>query len=77
MRNKHCIKTRIFLLKLRKKGGVVDTVVVAATAKALIAKIFAENLNANDKESTARARVVQVSGIFKTGFCWPNLRYQN
>ena len=77
MRNKHCIKIRIFLLKLRKKGGFVDTVVVAATAKALVAKIFAENLNTNDKESTARARVVQVGGIFKTGFCCPNLRCQN
>ena len=46
-------KVRHFLVKLRKKGGVVNTVVAVATAKALITRSDDEHLKAIDLNSTS------------------------
>ena len=45
-------KVKYFLLQLRKKGGVVNTVVAVATAKTLIARSSDEHLKLIDLEST-------------------------
>lgn len=58
-------KGRIFLLKLRKKGGVVNTVVAIATAKALIERSDNEHLKSIDRDLTSWAK-----GLFiRMGFC--------
>ena len=58
-------KVKYFLLQLRKKGGVVNTVVAVATAKTLIARSSDEHLKLIDLESTILAK-----SLFKrTGFC--------
>ena len=45
-------KVKYFLLQLRKKGDVVNTVVAVATAKALITRNSVEHLKLTDLEST-------------------------
>ena len=45
-----------FLIALRKKGGVVNTVVANATAKALISKSDDEHLRLIDLDSSSRAK---------------------
>ena len=58
-------KVKHFLLQLRKKGSVVNTVVAVATAKALIARSSDEHLKLIDLESTTWAK-----SLFKQmGFC--------
>ena len=58
-------KMRHFSLQLRKKGGVVNTVVAVATAKALIARSSDEYLKLIDLELTTWAK-----SLFKLmGFC--------
>ena len=58
-------KVKHFLLQLRKKGGVVNAVVVVATAKALIARSSDEHLKLTDLELTTWPK-----SLFKrTGFC--------
>ena len=58
-------KIKHFSLQLRKKGGVVNTVVAVAAAKALIARSSDEHLKLTDLESTTWAM-----SLFKLmGFC--------
>ena len=58
-------KVKHFLLQLRKKGGVVNAVVVVATAKALIARSSDEHLKLTDLELTTWPK-----SLFKRmGFC--------
>ena len=58
-------KIKHFSLQLRKKGGVVNTVVAVAAAKALIARSSDEHLKLTDLESTTWAK-----SLFKLmGFC--------
>ena len=58
-------KVKYFLLQLRKKGDVVNTVVAVATAKALITRNSDEHLKLNDLESTTWAK----SFFKQMGFC--------
>ena len=58
-------KVKYSLLELRKKGGVVNTVVAVTTAKALIARSSVEHMKLIDLESTTWAK-----SLFKRmGFC--------
>ena len=58
-------KVRYFLLQLRKKGDVVNTVVAVATAKALITRNSDEHLKLIDLKSITWAK-----SLFKQmGFC--------
>ena len=49
-------KVKTFLLVLRRKGGVVNTVVAVATAKALIARNPDEDLKCLDLDSSYWAK---------------------
>ena len=62
-------KVQTFLHVLRRKGGVVNTVVAIATAKALIARSQDEHLKCIDLESTSWAKSLFKRMGFKKRTC--------
>ena len=62
-------KVQIFLHVLRRKGGVVNTIVAIATAKTLIARSQDEHLKCIDLESTSWAKSLFKRMGFKKQTC--------
>ena len=71
-------KVKTFLHVLRRKGGVINTVVVVATAKGLIAKSLDEHLKCLDIDSSYWAKsLFRRMGLRSEHAPNPNRKSQN